>query len=77
VAVPAPAGLVAPGGGFAIYFIVPKIEASWAARGMRPPGWATMLISGSHFVIKYWYTILIALVIFIWFRRPTSGRPRE
>jgi type II secretory pathway component PulF len=63
--------------GFFCYFILPKMEVSWAAQGMRPPGWATVLIQASHFVFKYGYAILIGLAILIWLRRPSSGLPRE
>jgi hypothetical protein len=51
--------------GFVGYFIVPKMEASWIARGMRPPAWATVLISTCHLVIKDWYAILIGLALLI------------
>jgi len=37
--------------GFVGFFIVPKMEALWLARGMRLPAWATVLIATSHFVI--------------------------
>jgi hypothetical protein len=63
--------------GFVGYFILPKMEASWVARGMRPPAWATVLISASHFVIKSWYAILIGLALLIWLRRPPSELPRD
>jgi type II secretory pathway component PulF len=65
--------------GFVAYFIVPKLEASWKARGVRLPTWAIMLIETSHFVIKYGYVILIliGLASWIWLRRPASGPPRE
>lgn len=63
--------------GLAIYFVVPKLESHWAKQGARPPTWAAMLISVSHFTIKYWYTIVLALILSIWLRRPTSTPPRE
>jgi type II secretory pathway component PulF len=56
-------------------FIVPKLEASWLARGVRLPTWAIVLIKTSHFVIKYGHVILIGLAIWIWLRRPSSGPP--
>ena len=61
--------------GFVAYFIVPKLEASWLARGVRLPTWAIVLIKTSHFVIKYGHVILIGLAIWIWLRRPSSGPP--
>lgn len=63
--------------GFVGYFIVPKMEASWKARGMRPPAWTAVLISITHFAIKYWYAILIGLVILIWLRRRSPELPRD
>jgi hypothetical protein len=63
--------------GFVAYFIVPKLEASWLARGVRLPTWWTVVISTSHFVIKYGYAILIGLAIWIWLRCPSSGLPRD
>jgi type II secretory pathway component PulF len=63
--------------GFVLYLIVPKMEASWLARGVRLPAWATVLIATSHFVIMYGYAILIGLALWIWLRRPSSGLPRD
>jgi type II secretory pathway component PulF len=62
--------------GLALFFIVPKMEASWLARGMPLSTWATVLISTSHFVIKYGYAILIGLVLWICLRGPSSKLPR-
>jgi hypothetical protein len=32
-------------GGIALGVFVPKLEASWASQGLRPPAWATPLIA--------------------------------
>jgi type II secretory pathway component PulF len=63
--------------GFFTYFIMPKIEASWNSAGMRLPGWAIVLISTSHLIIKYWYVLLIGLATLVWRLRPYSGLPRK
>jgi type II secretory pathway component PulF len=63
--------------GFFGYFILPKMEASWNARGMRPPAWATGLVSTNHFVIKYWYAILVGLALLAWLRNSSSGPSRD
>lgn len=62
---------------FIMYFIVPKLESMWASQGMRPPFWGTALISTSHFVIKCWYVIVVALPVFLWLQRRGSSSPRD
>jgi len=63
--------------GYFTYFIVPKWEVSWKARGVPFPGWLSVLIETSHFIAKYWYVILICWGIWIWLRRPPSRQPTE
>ncbi|MGO9914355.1 MAG: hypothetical protein ACLQIB_06510 [Isosphaeraceae bacterium] len=62
---------------FVGFLIVPKWEASWKARGMPIPVWALVLIEITHFIIKYWYALLIGSAVWIWLARPPSAKPTE
>jgi type II secretory pathway component PulF len=63
--------------GLFCYFTLPKLEVSWKTQGMPTPAWATVLIDTTHFVVHYWYAILIGSAILIWLRRSTSSQPSE
>ena len=61
--------------GYVTYFIVPKWEASLKDRGMPLPGWMGVLSNTTHFIVKYWYVLLMAWAVWIWLRRRPSGNP--
>ena len=58
------------------FFIPPRIEASYANAGIRPPAWAIFLFKSSHFLIDYWLVVLPGLAALIWGRSATGyGSP--
>jgi len=65
------------GVGFVMYFVVPRAELYWNNQGVPLPGWAILLISVSHLMHKYFYILLIGLVLLIWLCRPPASGPRE
>jgi type II secretory pathway component PulF len=60
--------------GFILYFILPRIEAYWLSLGVRLPTWEIGLIKVSHFLHRYWYALLIGLMLWLWFGLRDSGR---
>ena len=60
---------------FVSYFIVPKWEVSLRNSGKPTPGWLSAIIQASHFLIHYWYAILIVWAICAWRGRRDSSRP--
>ncbi|MDX2037384.1 MAG: type II secretion system F family protein [Isosphaeraceae bacterium] len=51
--------------GFILYFIIPKFEAIFKDFGVDLPGMTIFLIKASHFVVKYFYVVLLS-PLFIW-----------
>jgi type IV pilus assembly protein PilC len=51
--------------GFILYFIIPKFEAIFKDFGVDLPGMTKFLIAASHFVVQYFYVVLMA-PLFIW-----------
>ena len=51
------------------YFVVPKIEVSYNAQGLRVPGWVIVLSSCGHLFVKYGPAILLVLAASILLRR--------
>lgn len=43
-------------------FVVPKFDALFSDMGSHLPAATLVLISGSHFIVSYWYVIALALV---------------
>jgi len=50
--------------GFILYFIIPKFEAIFKDFGVDLPGMTKFLIHASHFVVQYFYVVLLAPVFF-------------
>jgi type IV pilus assembly protein PilC len=50
--------------GFILYFIIPKFEAIFKDFGVPLPGMTIFLIEASHFIIKYFYIVLLAPLFF-------------
>ena len=51
--------------GFILYFIIPKFEAIFKDFGVDLPGMTKFLISASHFVVDYFYLVILAPVLFV------------
>jgi type IV pilus assembly protein PilC len=51
--------------GFILYFIIPKFEAIFKDFGVDLPGMTVFLIKASHFVVQYFYVVLLT-PLFIW-----------
>ncbi len=51
--------------GFILYFIIPKFEAIFNDFGVPLPQMTIMLITASHFLIKYFYIVFLT-PLFIW-----------
>lgn len=51
--------------GFILYFIIPKFEAIFNDFGVPLPNMTKMLISASHFLIKYFYIVFLS-PLFMW-----------
>src|SRR5271156_7081708 len=51
--------------GFILYFIIPKIEAIFKDFGVDLPSMTKFLIKASHFVIDYFYVVILA-PLFVW-----------
>ena len=63
--------------GFALYFVVPRLELYWKNQGVPLPGGALLLISCSHLMHRYFYVMAIGLVFLFWISRSPSSGPRE
>jgi type IV pilus assembly protein PilC len=50
--------------GFILYFIIPKFEAIFKDFGVPLPAMTKFLIGASHFVIKYFYLVFLAPILF-------------
>jgi type IV pilus assembly protein PilC len=50
--------------GFILYFIIPKFEAIFKDFGVDLPGMTKFLIAASHFVVQYFYVVLMAPLFF-------------
>ncbi len=50
--------------GFILYFIIPKFEAIFKDFGVDLPGMTIFLIKASHFVVNYFYVVLLAPFFF-------------
>jgi len=50
--------------GFILYFIIPKFEAIFKDFGVPLPAMTKFLIMASHFVIKYFYLVFLAPILF-------------
>jgi type IV pilus assembly protein PilC len=50
--------------GFILYFIIPKFEAIFKDFGVDLPGMTKFLILASHFVVQYFYVVLMAPLFF-------------
>ena len=51
--------------GFILYFIIPKFEAIFSDFGVDLPGMTIFLIKASHFVVNYFYVVLL-MPVFFW-----------
>src|SRR3954451_1830821 len=51
--------------GFILYFIIPKFEAIFKDFGVDLPAMTTFLIHASHFVVDYFYVVIL-LPVFFW-----------
>ncbi len=51
--------------GFILYFIIPKFEAIFKDFGVDLPGMTIFLIGASHFIVKYFYVVLLT-PLFVW-----------
>src|SRR3954449_11448003 len=51
--------------GFILYFIIPKFESIFKDFGVPLPKMTTFLIEASHFLINYFYVVLMA-PLFVW-----------
>ena len=45
--------------GFIMYFIIPKFEVIFADFGVDLPKMTVFLINASHFVVDYWWVVLV------------------
>jgi type IV pilus assembly protein PilC len=50
--------------GFILYFIIPRFESIFNDFGVPLPNMTKILITASHFVIKYFYIVLMAPIFF-------------
>ena len=51
--------------GFILYFIIPKFEAIFKDFGVDLPGMTIVLIKASHFVVQYFYVVML-FPLFMW-----------
>jgi type IV pilus assembly protein PilC len=51
--------------GFILYFIIPKFEAIFKDFGVDLPGMTIFLIKASHFIVNYFYVVLLT-PLFVW-----------
>ncbi len=51
--------------GFILYFIIPKFEAIFKDFGVDLPGMTIFLIKASHFIVNYFYVVLLT-PLFLW-----------
>src|ERR1700753_3200822 len=50
--------------GFILYFIIPKFEAIFKDFGVALPGMTIFLIKASHFIVDYFYVVLLSPLFF-------------